>query len=198
MRQLGLPRTDQDDEKKINEHIDKLNFDFVILTEHFDECLVLLRRKLCWDFQSILYMKLRVAKDRRVHILSRIYKKSYPNLEKTKAMLHESYKNWSRADYILYERMNTTFWANYNKEKDISEEVEYFKSVQKKVEYFCGNDPSLKLLNTNVSLFIQKFNPKSSLKLKFEQNKWHEAFSLDSSQCLLYKANDNTLRKLFK
>ncbi len=198
MRQLGLPRTDQDDEKKINEHIDKLNFDFVLLVEHFDECLVLLRRKLCWDFQSILYMKLRVVKDRRVHILSRIYERSYPNLERTKAMLHNSYKNWSRADYILYERMNTSVWTDYNKEQDISEEVQYFKSVQQKVEDFCGDDPTFKLLDTNVPLFVQKFNPKSSQKLNIAQSKWHKAFTLDASQCLLYKANDNILRKLFK
>ncbi len=201
MRQLGLPRSDQNDVAKINKHIDNLNFDFVLLVEYFDECIVLLKRKLCWDFESILHMKLRVMIDRKVH-KSRIMKsKSYLNLhdlEATKTMLHNRYKNFSQADYILYERMNASFWTDYNKESDISDEVQHFKSVQKKVADFCALDPTLKMLNFNVSRFLEKFNPNSSQKLTLPKSKWNEAMTIHISHCLLYQANDNILRKIFK
>ncbi len=37
-------------------------FQFVMITEHFDESLVLFRRKFCWELKDLLYIPLKVGK----------------------------------------------------------------------------------------------------------------------------------------
>lgn len=33
----------------------------VIITEHYDESLIMLRRQLCWDAEDIVYLSLKVS-----------------------------------------------------------------------------------------------------------------------------------------
>ncbi len=135
MRQLGLRKADQDNKTAINNHIDNLKFDLVILTEDFDEGIVLLKRKLCWHLENILYVKLRdSSKKRSSHkALSKIEKQANSMID----YMHNFYKEWSRTDYILYNRMNNTFWQKYNQEANIDEEVVYFKETRMKEGRFC-------------------------------------------------------------
>ena len=41
----------------------ELNHDFalVLITEHYDESLIMLRRQLCWEPEDIVYMSLKVS-----------------------------------------------------------------------------------------------------------------------------------------
>ncbi len=47
----------------IKEDLDSL-FELVLVKEYFDESLVLLRRKLCWDLEDIIYFPLKVASNK--------------------------------------------------------------------------------------------------------------------------------------
>jgi hypothetical protein len=38
-----------------------LQFAMVIITEHYDESLIMLRRQLCWDTEDIVYLSLKVS-----------------------------------------------------------------------------------------------------------------------------------------
>lgn len=44
----------------IQKHIDELaeKIDLVLITEYFDESLVLLKRELCWELDDVVYFKL--------------------------------------------------------------------------------------------------------------------------------------------
>ena len=69
-------------------------FDLGLINEYYDESLILLKNWLCWDFDDILYLKQNVH-TKRVSL----YNESKANI-----------LSWSQADYLLYSRLNTTFW----------------------------------------------------------------------------------------
>ncbi|XP_033101739.1 galactosylceramide sulfotransferase-like [Anneissia japonica] len=68
--------------------------DFVILMEYFDESLILLKNKLCWSFDDILYA---------------------PKLVRTKRLeineaLQYRIRKWNAWDVLLYDRFNASLW----------------------------------------------------------------------------------------
>ncbi|KAF7647665.1 hypothetical protein LDENG_00168380 [Lucifuga dentata] len=67
-----------------------------MLTEHFEESLILLKDALCWDMDDLLFFKLNTRKESTVSKLS---------LElRAKAL------EWNRIDWKLYQHFNSTFW----------------------------------------------------------------------------------------
>ncbi len=52
----------------IKENLDKL-FSFVVVTDYFDESLVMLKRKLCWDLKDIIYIPRNVNRKRKANVL---------------------------------------------------------------------------------------------------------------------------------
>ncbi|XP_070541683.1 galactosylceramide sulfotransferase-like [Ptychodera flava] len=95
---FGLKAKDFDNDTRVGQIIDAAakEFDLVMISEYFDESLLLLRRLLCWKFDDILYIlqnkrsgKLRFSLD----------------AWKSKQILE-----WNKADYKLYKHFNATFW----------------------------------------------------------------------------------------
>ncbi len=203
MRQLGLKKSDEDDETAINNHIDNINFDLVILTEHFDEGIILLKRKLCWDFEDILYVKLRdSSKKKNGHSYNSKATNQSEKQEGLKtATMHDFYRDWSRADYILYNRMNYTFWQKYNKEPSIDKELLHFKKTRLKVEEFCTNalqHNKKGLRSENLQVVLSTLRNTSHYTLTIEKSKWNNVFTIDIFKCLLLKSGDNIMRDIFK
>lgn len=98
---LGLSPSLQDNEKGILDAIKKVESEFslVLMMEYFDESLVLLKREFCWDLDDVIYIKQNQRKsgnNTSNKVLS----------QRLKHMI----RDWNRADVLLYEHFNKTFW----------------------------------------------------------------------------------------
>lgn len=98
---LGLSPIIQDNEHRIRDAIKDIEKEFalVLIMEYFDESLVLLKREFCWDLDDVIYIKQNQRK---------------PGNNPSKRGLSPQLKNrirvWNRADVLLYEHFNKTFW----------------------------------------------------------------------------------------
>lgn len=102
---LGLDYQYFENSTFIRRAIHTLNKDFnlVLIMEHFDESLTLLRRRLCWDIDDVVYFKMneRLNKHkRRVLTTSQIQK----------------IKMWNKADMALYNFFVERFWNEVKNE----------------------------------------------------------------------------------
>ena len=68
-------------------------FDLVLIMEHIDESLVLMKRRLCWTIKDILYLPLRV-KD---------YEGKANGNEEDQEQLIARHQEWSPIDYAIYD-----------------------------------------------------------------------------------------------
>lgn len=88
--ELGDPQVEESIQL-ISEH-----FHLVMLTEHFEESLVLLKDVLCWEMDDLLFFKHNTRKGSTVSKLT-------PEL-RAKAV------EWNSIDWKLYKHFNMTFW----------------------------------------------------------------------------------------
>ena len=72
-------------------------FDLVMIMEYFEESMVLMKRLLCWEFEDFFHIKsnARLDKERAAEMSDN---------------LKENIKRWNKADVLLYEHFNRTFW----------------------------------------------------------------------------------------
>lgn len=99
---LGLSPSAQDDDEEIRNAIKKIEneFSLVLIMEHFDESLVLLKREFCWDLDDVIYIKQNQRKTRGNNTSSKVLSSQLKNM----------IRNWNRADVLLYQHFNKTFW----------------------------------------------------------------------------------------
>ncbi|XP_072178606.1 galactosylceramide sulfotransferase-like [Diadema setosum] len=95
---LGLNTSYFDDQTAVDETIARLaeEVDLVMITEYYDESLLLLRDTLCWDTEDILYTQ-RLVRNSSSEI---------PVDEATRQRISE----WNAADTRLYDYFNRTLW----------------------------------------------------------------------------------------
>ncbi|XP_071941582.1 galactosylceramide sulfotransferase-like [Antedon mediterranea] len=103
--------------------------DFVMLLEYLDESLILLKNKLCWSFEDILYVPKLVLKQRFA----------------INESLANRIRKWSRWDVILYDRFNTSFWKQVNKFglHKMKRELHIFKDKQDDLVKNCSEEVQL-------------------------------------------------------
>lgn len=96
---FGLDNNLEADDPQVMKAIQNLSqhLDLVLITEHFEESLILLKDMMCWTMEDILYFKLNMRRSSSVSQLT-------PDL-KAKAL------QWNGADWKLYQHFNATFWA---------------------------------------------------------------------------------------
>ncbi|XP_071941141.1 galactosylceramide sulfotransferase-like [Antedon mediterranea] len=100
--------------------------DFVMLLEYLDESLILLKNKLCWSFEDILYVP-KLVRSQRFAI---------------NESLANRIRKWSRWDVILYDRFNTSFWKQvdtFGLDK-MKRELKIFKEKQKELRENCTDE----------------------------------------------------------
>ena len=101
---LGLKREEHFIDEKIKDAIREIDrsFNLVLLMEYFDESLVLLARKLCWDVRDVVYFKLnqRRSSDANTNLSDELVQKI---------------RQWNKADAMLYDYFNRTFWTKVEK-----------------------------------------------------------------------------------
>ncbi|XP_078616839.1 galactose-3-O-sulfotransferase 3-like [Branchiostoma floridae x Branchiostoma japonicum] len=138
------------------------NFDLVMLTEYFDESLVLLKRLMCWTLQDILYINMNVKNRHGQEI-------------PLPTQLQRTHEEWSYVDYALYDHFNKLFWRRINSTgNDYWGEVKYFRDLNKEISRQCQDPCS-----------FHRGKP------PFEVNRtrWSPGFTVDSDLCLLLRRN---------
>ncbi|XP_060923401.1 galactosylceramide sulfotransferase-like [Limanda limanda] len=112
---FGQDNTLDADDPRVEESIRLIDerFHLVMLTEHFEESLILLKDILCWEMSDLLFFKLNSRKETTVSKLT-------PD-QRAKAL------QWNSIDWELYKHFNLTFWKKvdaYGRErmaKDLAE-----------------------------------------------------------------------------
>lgn len=100
-------------------------FDLIMIMEHFDESLLLLKRLLCWEMKDILYFKLNERQDKQ--------KRKFMSQEVT-----EDIKSWNKADFMLYQHFNRTFWKKVKAEgPSFQRELRVFRRKNKALTRSC-------------------------------------------------------------
>ena len=124
---LGLDDTFYQNVTAIKEYIAFLEkeFDLVMISDYFDESVVLMKRLLCWEFDDILYIKAnkRIDKERAVKLSEDTI---------------ENIKRWNKADVLLYQHFNQTFWRKIELEgEDFYNDLATFRHKKAEITRLC-------------------------------------------------------------
>ncbi|XP_073480263.1 galactose-3-O-sulfotransferase 4-like [Aquarana catesbeiana] len=98
-------------------------FNLVLLTEYFDESMVLLKEELCWDLDDVVTFKLNIRESSRPL--------GPEDVKKLRA--------WNSLDWYLYEYFNRTFWdkvERFGKEK-MDNEVMRLRERRQQLAELC-------------------------------------------------------------
>merc|ERR1712168_23455 len=156
MQTFGLKKSQLDNETSIRnmiKHIDEM-YSLVIINEYFDESLLLLRRKFCWDIKDIIYIPLR----------ARHYQGKNKKLDEHLKKIHE---DRSKADYTLYEYFKRKLEKQIKIEPYFSYELENYQQILKEVTSFCEIIQSFLKQNYTRIYDLAISNASLSLNLKF-------------------------------
>ncbi|XP_077999149.1 galactosylceramide sulfotransferase-like [Glandiceps talaboti] len=95
---LGMSPNDVTNDSKVRAKINALinEMDFVVITEYFDESLLVLKKIMCWTLYDILYIPNGIRNDK---------KRSKITEDVRKKILE-----WNKSDLSLYEHFNRTLW----------------------------------------------------------------------------------------
>ncbi|XP_071965955.1 galactosylceramide sulfotransferase-like [Antedon mediterranea] len=144
MQEFGLKKHEFNDNKRVQQKIKELDleFDLVLITEYFDESMILLKDFLCWNFEDVVYMSMNVRSERS--ILSKDSKRKIRSL--------------SKADVAFYNHFNKTFWDKIHKKgKKFQKDLSEFKRIKKEYLALClTNETTIKLHRINVSTNMNK------------------------------------------
>ena len=94
-RMFGWNPNEIENESKMSELVTmiKREFEHVLVAEYFDESLILMRRKLCWEISDVLYFPLLVKNY------------DYKNYSLEQELVNKL-TIWSKVDVILYKTFN--------------------------------------------------------------------------------------------
>ncbi|XP_078581760.1 uncharacterized protein LOC144865087 isoform X2 [Branchiostoma floridae x Branchiostoma japonicum] len=104
-------------------------YSVVLITEYWEESLVLLKRKFCWTLYDILHTT------DRLHALH-TKKEHIPLTTEQK----QNHRKMSNIDYVMYDYLNETFWQHITKEgSEFWDEVTYYKTLNSEVNKHCNS-----------------------------------------------------------
>lgn len=101
-------------------------FHLILISEYFDESVVLLRHALCWTLDDVVSFRLNSRSEKSRKSLS--------------AEMAELAKRWSSLDWRLYQHFNASFWRRIDKSlgrAKLQEEVELLRARRVVLEKTC-------------------------------------------------------------
>lgn len=145
-RDFGFPGTYE--QSRIEAKLHELGkvFKLVLLVEHFEESLILMKRYLNWKLQDILFLS------------NNVYGKgeSVSNLTSDDI---QKFKIRNKLDYILYDFFYKKFWKQFSSETDdIRLEVQHFKEVLSHLNDFCSRKINGRVLTVKTSRWTEGFS----------------------------------------
>lgn len=125
---LGLHTSEYEDEIAISTAIFELQrkFTLVLIYEYLDESLVLLKRKLCWEIDDVIYFS---------SLLQHNTARNFTISREAK----DAIEKWNKADFMLYDFFNATLWEDIRNEQNFSMELANFKARRREIEIHCQN-----------------------------------------------------------
>ncbi len=192
----------------IKENLDKL-FSFVVVTDYFDESLVMLKRKLCWDLKDIIYIPKNVNRKKKVNVLdatiaARIRRGKASNQSKYTLEYSLTFKFWAYLTFLLcvyhaqwqfcfvaWRQCNipvlqsisvaTNFWRSWRNRR----EVEFFQKVILKVKTYCEFIFKSYIVLKDVKAKIQSWFETNKTSLQIPKSQWNKDFVVTQYDCLL-------------
>ncbi|XP_018605085.1 galactosylceramide sulfotransferase-like [Scleropages formosus] len=130
---LGYDNTLEPEDPQVEQAIQAMDkrFQLVMIAEHFEESLILLKDILCWQMEDLLFLRLNMRRGSSVFRLT-------PE-QRMRA------REWNAVDWRLYRRFNTTFWAKveaYGRER-MARDVEELRRQNSAMAAICveGGQP---------------------------------------------------------
>ena len=123
---FGLPVGSLNSESAVATKIAEIeaNFNLIMVMEHFDESLLLLKQLLCWEWEDMTYLKLNSWQNSRRSPLS----------PEGRAIL----KNWLRGDYLLYNHFKKRFEESMRNYKgNMAADLETLHSLNRNIKAYC-------------------------------------------------------------
>lgn len=105
------------------------DFHLILISEYFDESMILLKHALCWSLEDVVSFKLNSRSERTRHPLS-------PDTA-------EKIKRWNALDWRIYLHFNTTFWNKVDRlvgQEQMKREVSQLRELQAKLANTCLKD----------------------------------------------------------
>ncbi|XP_028428651.1 galactose-3-O-sulfotransferase 2 [Perca flavescens] len=105
------------------------DFHLILISEYFDESMILLKHALCWSLEDVVSFKLNGRSEQTRHPL-------LPNTA-------EKIKRWNALDWRIYLHFNTTFWHKMDSlvgQEQIKREVSQLRELQAKLANSCLKD----------------------------------------------------------
>ena len=162
--------------KRINE-----KFSVIIITEYFDESLVLLRRQFCWDIKDMIYVELRSRKYESKH-----------NIPAPSAVANHHV--YSAIDYALYDYFVMKLLVSINAEPKFWDELYVFRKVKENVQTYCADVISrLKAESESIYGMAEKKEEKS-----FDPSPWGHPFVVSAVDCAMMALRTLVHRNMLK
>ena len=139
-------------------------FDLVLISDYFDESMVLLRRKLGWSMKDVIYLKVNTAK----HQPTSSPLSCKPNISKE---VVQTFRQWDKVDYALYEHFLPRFLKTIKSEPHFEAEVRAFQEIQTLVKDYC-------------------FLGKTRQDLQITENFWTDSFNVSKYDCKLMRMDE--------
>lgn len=101
-------------------------FQLILISEYFDESMVLLRHALCWTLEDVVSFRLN--------------SRSKESRQPLSAEMIERVKRWSSLDWRLYQHFNASFWRQIDTllgPAKLQEEVELLRARRAALEKAC-------------------------------------------------------------
>ena len=153
---LGQDFVDVEEAQEIQKRIHHLESEFrlVMITEYFDESLVLLKMEMCWQLEDILYIK----QNQRTKLHHRNSTLKSQNMPED---LRERIRQWNRADSMLYEHFNKTLWSKIEaRGASFRVQLAQFRAMNRAVKQACApRQFTSKGFGTNVSVTEYVMDP---------------------------------------
>ncbi|KAJ8405845.1 hypothetical protein AAFF_G00312820 [Aldrovandia affinis] len=128
-------------------------FSLVMIAEHFDESLVLLRRLLSWDLEDVLYVKLNMRTSGSKQNLSN--------------ELPAQIRDWNALDSRLYDHFNASLWRQLDAlgPECVAREVELLRAARDRVVRGCfgGQLPQLRPATQIKNKELRPWQPSSKV-----------------------------------
>jgi hypothetical protein len=126
------------DQRQTDQWLKQLDetLDLVLINEHFDESLVLLRRRMCWSTKDILYISRNVR--HKNHSASDVV---YTNSSAESSSVADKFYAWSAVDVKLYKLFAAKLWQQVAELEDVDtfwDEVADFKAMLPQVSALCA------------------------------------------------------------
>ena len=175
---FNIPESIKNNTTLLRRYLDNVYLDFKLvgITEYFQEFLVLMKRKLCWSLEDLIYLNPGV-----LPYLARIK----PDLK-----LHEKHRQVNTVDYAIYDYFTDRLLSELAKQdSSFNDEFFHFTEVNKQVNLFCSKfDSSMRR-----TLEIKK----DKKFLQIPSSPWNSAFNVTMSSCATMKLNNKVYQDIF-